>query len=100
MRTGDYLYVEHASRERELYDLRSDPREVTNLVDRPGMRRVVRLLAHELDLLRNCKGAQCRRPAAPGAADRRRTAATAARCPVGRARDCEPASRPTDPSAP
>ena len=32
VRTGDYLYVEHASRERELYDLRSDPREV----DQPG----------------------------------------------------------------
>ena len=65
MRTGDYLYVEHASRERELYDLRSDPREVTNLVDRPGTRSVVRLLAHELDLLRNCKGAACRRPLPP-----------------------------------
>ena len=62
VRTGDFLYVEHASRERELYDLRSDPREVTNLVDRPGMRRVVRLLAHELDVLRNCRGTGCRQP--------------------------------------
>jgi len=80
VRTGDYLYVEHASRERELYDLRSDPREVTNLVDRPGMRSVVRLLAHELDLLRNCKGAACRRPLPP----RLRTAAPAAPLPDGR----------------
>jgi arylsulfatase A-like enzyme len=62
VRTGDYLYVEHASRERELYDLRSDPREVTNLVHRPALRGVVRLLAHELDVLRNCAGASCRRP--------------------------------------
>ena len=80
VRTGDYLYVEHASRERELYDLRSDPREVTNLVDRPGMRRVVRLLAHELDLLRNCKGAQCRRPLPPAL----RTAAPAPPLSSGR----------------
>ncbi len=62
VRTGDFLYVEHASRERELYDLRSDPREVTNLVDRPAMRRVVRRLAHELDVLRNCRGTGCRQP--------------------------------------
>ncbi len=62
VRTGDYLYVEHASRERELYDLRSDPREVTNLVHRPALRDVVLRLAHELDLLRNCAGASCRQP--------------------------------------
>lgn len=80
VRTGDYLYVEHASRERELYDLRNDPREVTNLVDRPGTRSVVRLLAHELDLLRNCQGAACRRPLPP----RLRTAAPAAPLPDGR----------------
>ena len=65
VRTGDYLYVEHASRERELYDLRRDPREVTNLVDRPGSRRVVRAMAHELDVLRNCVGVDCRRPLPP-----------------------------------
>jgi len=62
VRTGDYLYVEHASRERELYDLRTDPREVHNLVDAPRMRNVLRMLAHELDLLRNCKGAACAHP--------------------------------------
>ncbi|MGZ4493478.1 MAG: sulfatase family protein [Nocardioides sp.] len=60
VRTGDYLYVEHASREKELYDLRTDPRELHNLVDEPRMRRVQDALAHELDLLRNCKGPQCR----------------------------------------
>jgi arylsulfatase A-like enzyme len=65
VRTGDYLYVEHASRERELYDLRSDRREVTNLVDRPGSQRVVRAMAHELDVLRNCVGVDCRRPLPP-----------------------------------
>ncbi|NUR07833.1 MAG: sulfatase [Nocardioidaceae bacterium] len=65
VRTGDYLYVEHASRERELYDLHADPREVRNLVDEPRMRHVVRLLAHQLDLLRNCKGPVCSRPLPP-----------------------------------
>jgi arylsulfatase A-like enzyme len=65
VRTGDYLYVEHASRERELYDLRSDPRELVNLVARPSEHRVVAALAHELDLLRNCKGAQCVVPLPP-----------------------------------
>jgi arylsulfatase A-like enzyme len=62
VRTGDFLYVEHASHERELYDLRSDPREVHNLVARPAVQGVVRALAHELDVLRDCRGAGCRRP--------------------------------------
>ena len=65
VRTGDYLYVEHASHERELYDLRSDPRQLTNLVRRPGEQRVVRLLARQLDRLRDCVGAACARPLPP-----------------------------------
>jgi arylsulfatase A-like enzyme len=65
VRTGDFLYVEHASREKELYDLRTDPRELHNLVGEPRLRRVQRALAHELDVLRNCKGAQCRVPLPP-----------------------------------
>jgi len=62
VRTGRYLYVEHASREQELYDLSTDPTELHNLVHRPRWQRVRRALAHELDLLRNCVGAQCRVP--------------------------------------
>jgi hypothetical protein len=65
VRTGRYLYVEHASRERELYDLRADPRELDNLVRRPRLRPVVRRLAHELDVLRNCDGAECAKPLPP-----------------------------------
>jgi hypothetical protein len=38
---------------------------VTNVVDRPGMRRVRRALAHELDVLRNCVGRACARPLPP-----------------------------------
>jgi hypothetical protein len=62
VRTGRYLYVEHHDGERELYDLRTDPRQFDNVVDEPRMARVVRLLARELRLLRDCKGAECRRP--------------------------------------
>ncbi len=62
LRTPRYLYVEHASRERELYDLRTDPEQLTNLVDRPAQAGVVRQLARMLDRLRNCSGASCTLP--------------------------------------
>jgi arylsulfatase A-like enzyme len=62
VRTARYLYVEHASRERELYDLRRDPGELVNLVDRPAQASVVRALARQLDLLRACRAAGCRVP--------------------------------------
>jgi N-acetylglucosamine-6-sulfatase len=62
MRVPNYLYVEHASREKELYDLRSDPEENDNLIDQPARRHVQTELAHLLDVLRNCVGAQCRVP--------------------------------------
>ena len=62
VRTPNFLYVEHASHERELYDLRTDPLQLTNVVDRPRRRAVVRALAHELDVLRNCVGPECARP--------------------------------------
>jgi arylsulfatase A-like enzyme len=62
VRTARFLYVEHASHERELYDLRTDPGELTNLVDRPAYAGVVRALAAELDRLRDCRGAGCRTP--------------------------------------
>ena len=65
VRTGRYLYVEHHDGERELYDLRRDPRQFDNVVDEPRMARVVRLLARELRLLRDCKGAECRQPLPP-----------------------------------
>jgi arylsulfatase A-like enzyme len=62
VRTKNYLYVEHASHEKELYDLRTDPGELTNLVHRKKEQGVVAALAAELDRLRNCKAAQCRVP--------------------------------------
>ena len=62
VRTGRYLYVEHASRDKELYDMRRDPRQLDNLVDLPRYRALRRTLAAELDRLRTCAGAECSRP--------------------------------------
>jgi arylsulfatase A-like enzyme len=62
VRTGRYLYVEHASRDRELYDMRRDPRQLTNVVDRPRYADVVRALARQLERLRDCRGAACSLP--------------------------------------
>jgi arylsulfatase A-like enzyme len=65
LRTRRYLYVEHATDERELYDLRKDPLELTSVVDRPEMRGLVRTLARVLEELRMCSGASCDRPLPP-----------------------------------
>ena len=62
VRTGRYLYVEHASRDKELYDQRRDPRQLVNRVDLPRYRAVRRTLAEELDRLRQCVGAGCSAP--------------------------------------
>lgn len=65
VRTARWAYLEHATGERELYDLRRDPFQWVNLVDRPRYAGVVRLLAVELDRLRDCAGAECAAPLAP-----------------------------------
>jgi N-acetylglucosamine-6-sulfatase len=57
LRTERYKYVEHLWGARELYDLRSDPHELENLVPSPVQRRLARRLAR----LRSCAGAGCRR---------------------------------------
>jgi arylsulfatase A-like enzyme len=62
VRTGRYLYVEHASRDKELYDMRRDPYQVDSLVGRPRYRSLQRGLAAELDRLRTCSGASCSAP--------------------------------------
>jgi arylsulfatase A-like enzyme len=62
VRTGRYLYVEHASRDKELYDMRRDPYQVDSLVGRPRYRSLQRALAAELDRLRTCSGASCSAP--------------------------------------
>lgn len=62
LRTPRYLYVEHATDEQELYDLRRDPLELTSLVDRPALQPVRQRLATLLDELRLCAGDSCNRP--------------------------------------
>jgi arylsulfatase A-like enzyme len=68
LRTQDHLYVEwpqhDGSTERELYDLRSDPYQMTNLVATPdGLQAhqdLVDRLAARLTELSACSGATCR----------------------------------------
>ena len=62
VRTGRYLYVEHASRDTELYDMRRDPHQRDSLAGRPRYRSLQRALATELDRLRTCAGASCSAP--------------------------------------
>lgn len=56
----DLVYVEHATGERELYDLRADPFQLDSRHDDPayGSRRDA--LAERLAVLRTCRGETCR----------------------------------------
>lgn len=65
VRTERYLYVEHASDERELYDLVRDPGQLDNVVADESRAGVVRRLAAVLDRLRTCSGEGCARPLPP-----------------------------------
>jgi N-acetylglucosamine-6-sulfatase len=62
VRTARYLYVEHATGERELYDLRRDPSELDSVVTVPAYRQVVGQLARVLEEMRMCRAASCREP--------------------------------------
>jgi arylsulfatase A-like enzyme len=61
LRTRRYKYVEHLFGARELYDLRRDPYELTNLARLPRMAGVKSRLAHRLAQLRGCAGPSCLR---------------------------------------
>lgn len=58
IRTTRYLYVEYVTGERELYDLRRDPYELHNLVEREPQ--VADALARRLAGLRSCAADACR----------------------------------------
>ena len=60
LRTDRYLYVEHESREIELYDLRLDPFELDNVAGERRYADAEADLAAALDGLRECAGASCR----------------------------------------
>jgi N-acetylglucosamine-6-sulfatase len=59
--TPRYVYVEHNSGERELYDLQNDPYELTSVHDSPGYTQIRSDLARRLLALRTCRGQTCRR---------------------------------------
>jgi N-acetylglucosamine-6-sulfatase len=59
IRTRDFTYVEYATTERELYDLRRDPFQLDNLAGRADST-LVRQLSSWLKALATCSGAQCR----------------------------------------
>ena len=61
VRTQHYLYVEHQSGEVELYDMRLDPEQGSNVADTGRYATEQRRLARVLDDLKNCAGADCRR---------------------------------------
>lgn len=84
IRTNRFMYAEHKSTgEYELYDLLTDPFQLTSLDGRPKYERVQADLARELHRLVNCAGSACRqgprlrlavssrgRPLRPGACPR------------------------------
>lgn len=59
IRTKDDTYVEYVTGEKELYDLRSDPYELQNIVTMADAQ-LVQQLAARLAALRQCKAAGCR----------------------------------------
>ena len=59
LRTEQYLYVEYANGERELYDMQTDPYQLQNLAATADPALLAELAAN-LDQLRVCAGADCR----------------------------------------
>jgi hypothetical protein len=62
IRTERYLYAEHDTGERELYDLNNDPFELRSRHDSPSYASVQAQLAARLRQLETCGGASCRTP--------------------------------------
>jgi N-acetylglucosamine-6-sulfatase len=60
IRTERYMYAEHGTGERELYDLNRDPFELDSRHDDPAYATVKAQLAARLHELRSCAGSSCR----------------------------------------
>jgi arylsulfatase A-like enzyme len=60
VRTGDHLYVEYETGERELYDLRTDPYQLENLLSAGADPALAGHLEARLSALRGCSGDDCR----------------------------------------
>jgi hypothetical protein len=65
IRTETHKYVEYANGERELYDLRSDPDELVNVVGDPAQAATLAELDARLEVLKTCAGASCVDPQPP-----------------------------------
>ena len=61
LRNNRFVYAEHDNGERELYDLRSDPAQLDNVVGEPGYAAIEARLAERLAALHACSGRACRR---------------------------------------
>jgi N-acetylglucosamine-6-sulfatase len=59
IRTGRYMYAEHNSGEKELYDLQTDPFELQSRHNAPAYASVKSQLAARLHQLQNCAGTDC-----------------------------------------
>jgi N-acetylglucosamine-6-sulfatase len=60
VRDPRWLYVEHATGDRELYDLRTDPFQIRSRHAAPALASVRNSLAGRLARLRSCSGGSCR----------------------------------------
>ncbi len=60
IRTQRYMYAEHGTGERELYDLQKDPFELQSRHNAPAYASVRSALASRLHQLQDCAGASCR----------------------------------------
>jgi N-acetylglucosamine-6-sulfatase len=65
IRTERYMYAEHKTGEKELYDLQKDPFELQSRQNAPAYKSVKAKLATELHKLQSCTGARCRLHSAP-----------------------------------
>jgi arylsulfatase A-like enzyme len=61
IRTPRFIYTEHATGERELYDLLSDPDQLSNRAGDPDLAPIEAELARRLAALRDCVGLGCSR---------------------------------------
>lgn len=59
VRTPRYAYIEYSTGDRELYDLRTDPYELTNRFGDPRLRSMQSSLQRRLAVLRHCRGRTC-----------------------------------------
>jgi N-acetylglucosamine-6-sulfatase len=61
VRTDRYVYAEHTTGEKELYDLEKDPHELHNLWKVPSAVPIWNAMAGQLERLRTCNGLNCQR---------------------------------------